>query len=60
MKGDSMESLINESGVMDRMNEQAEQAAHRYFNKYRSHMELLESSSLLSKVRSVTPYDFYA
>ena len=55
-----MESLINESGVMDRMNEQAEQAAHRYFSKYRSHMELLESHSLLSKVRSITPYDFYA
>lgn len=55
-----MESLINESAVMNQMNEQAEMAAQRYFTKYRTHMELLESNSLLSKVRSITPYDFYA
>jgi hypothetical protein len=55
-----MNTLINESAVVSRMNEQAEQAAERYFRKYREHMELLESSSLLSKLRSITPYDFYA
>ena len=55
-----MESLMNESGMTHRLNEQAEQQAERYFNKYREHMTLLESHSLLSKVRSITPYDFYA
>ena len=52
--------MINESAVVSRMNEQAEMAAERYFNKYRTHMELLENNSLLSKVRQITPYDFYA
>ena len=56
-----MESLImNESGITNRLNEQAEQAAERYFKKYREHMQLLESHSLLSKTRQITPYDFYA
>lgn len=55
-----MESLIQESVVTERLNEQAEMAADRYFKRYRTHMNLLESGSLLSKVRSITPYDFYA
>jgi hypothetical protein len=55
-----MESLIQESAVTHRLNEQAEQAADRYFRKYREHMQLMESHSLLSKTRSITPYDFYA
>ena len=56
-----MESLImNESGTSGRFNQKAEQLAEYYFRKYRSHMELLESSSLLSKVRSIVPYDIYA
>lgn len=55
-----MESLITEGAVTHRLNEQAEMAADRYFKKYREHMNLLESSSLLSKTRSITPYDFYA
>jgi hypothetical protein len=55
-----MESMINEAAVVSRMNEQAEMAADRYFSKYRTHMELLESHSLLSKLRQITPYDFYA
>jgi hypothetical protein len=55
-----MQSLIQEAAVTHRLNEQAEAAAERYFRRYREHMELLESHSLLSKTRSVTPYDFYA
>jgi hypothetical protein len=55
-----MESLINESAVTARLNERAEEAAGYYFKKYREHMELMESQSLLSKTRSITPYDYYA
>ncbi len=55
-----MESLIQESAVTNRLNEQAEEAAGRYFRKYREHMELMENHSLLAKVRSITPYDYYA
>ncbi len=49
-----MQSLIQESAVTARLNEQAEEAAGRYFRKYREHMELMEGS-LLSKIRSITP-----
>lgn len=52
--------MVEEAAVTRQMNEQVEQAADRYFKKYRQHMELLESHSLLSKTRSITPYDFYA
>ena len=55
-----MESLITEAAQLNRMNEQAEMAAERYLRKYRSHMELMESHSLISKVRAITPYDYYA
>lgn len=55
-----MQSMVEEAAVTRQMNEQVEQAADRYFKKYRNHMELLESHSLLSKTRSITPYDFYA
>lgn len=55
-----MQSIVEDAAVTRQMNEQVEQAADRYFQKYRSHMELLESHSLLSKTRSITPYDFYA
>lgn len=51
-----MESLIkNESGVMNRFGKFAEQYADYYFHKYRPQMELLESHSLIGKVRSITP-----
>jgi len=55
-----MQSLIEESAVTQRFNVPAEEAAARYFKRYREHMELMESHSLLSKVRSITPYDYYA
>jgi hypothetical protein len=55
-----MQSLVEDGAVTQRLNEQAEQAANRYYKKYRSHMEMLEGHSLLSKVRQITPYDFYA
>ena len=34
--------------------------AEGYAKRYRPQMNLLESHSLLSKVRNVTPYDVYA
>jgi len=47
--------------LLDRMNEDAiENSAEKYYNRYRDHMQILESHSILGKVRSVTPYDFYA
>lgn len=55
-----MESSIRESAVTARLNEQAEEAAERYFRRYREHIQLLENGSLLSKVRPITPYDYYA
>ena len=55
-----MQSLVEESAVTARLNEQAEEAAGRYFRKYRDHMELMESHSLLAKTRPITPYDYYA
>ena len=50
-----MHSLVEESAVTARFNEQAEEAAGRYFKRYREHMELMESRSLLSKIRAITP-----
>lgn len=37
-----------------------EQDAERYFNQYEEHMEVLESKSMLSKLRQVEYYDFWA
>lgn len=37
-----------------------EQKADQYLKKYRSHIEAMESKSLISKVRTITPYDVYA
>ena len=34
--------------------------AEGYAKRYRNQMNLLESASLLKKVRSVSPYDIYA
>lgn len=55
-----MQSIVEEAAITNQLNEQVEHAADRYFKKYRGHMELLESHSLLSKTRAITPYDFYA
>lgn len=43
-----------------RPDKRVEESAERYFRRYRPQIEALESSSTLSKVRSVTPYDIYA
>jgi len=42
------------------MGKQHEREADRYFNRYKSHVQMLEDHSLLSKIRSITPYDVYA
>lgn len=39
---------------------QIEREAERYLHDYRDYVELLESRSTLSKVRTITPYDIYA
>jgi hypothetical protein len=48
--------------LLEKFNEEhlAEGAAERYLKQYPDHMKALESHSLLSKVRSITPYDIYA
>jgi hypothetical protein len=47
--------------LLDRMNVDAvENSAEKYLRRYRDHVQILESHSLLSKTRSVTPYDIYA
>jgi len=51
-----MEHKLNE----ERVQGQILQSAEYYFNKYKSLMESLESRSPISKVRSITPYDYYA
>lgn len=48
-----MDGFAREDG--SRMNEIAEQAAERYYHKYNEHMQVLESHSLLSKTRQITP-----
>ncbi len=39
---------------------QMERDADRYLKAYRPYIEMLESNSLISKVRSITPYDVYS
>lgn len=35
-------------------------AANEYYSRYKEHMQVLESHSPLSKIRTITPYDYYA
>lgn len=42
------------------MKDQHDRDADRYFKRYKDHVQLLESHSLLSKVRPITSYDVYA
>jgi hypothetical protein len=39
------------------MSQKADRDAERYLKRYRDHIEVLESKSVLSKVRSITPFD---
>jgi len=39
---------------------QIDRSANLFYRKYRSHMNALESDSLLSKVRKIRPFDIYA
>jgi len=48
-------STINENSI----NKDIERQSDRYWNKYRDHMDILESGSLISQVRPVTSMDFY-
>jgi hypothetical protein len=48
-------------GQVKQINEaQVDRSANLYYRKYRSHMNALESSSMLSKVRKIRPFDIYA
>jgi len=40
--------------------DQVEKDSELYLKKYRTQVEMLESSSLISKVREITPYDIHA
>lgn len=42
------------------MGKKVEQDADRYLKQYKSQIQLLESNSILSKVRTITPYDVYS
>lgn len=55
-------SLIAESNDYQeaRQGKRVLQMAERYRRKYKTQMRYLEESSLLKKIRSITPYDYYA
>jgi len=47
--------------LLDRMNEETiEQSAEKYLKRYPEHMQMLESGSLLSKIRVISPWDIHA